>query len=313
MLIKGDNASSEQYQKPKIDFMVIGAQKAATTFVTEQLRSHPSVFMPKSEVPFFEDPDYADGDLRRLGASVRAAPPGTLVGIKRPAWIGRPEVPARIASDYPNVRLIAVLRNPIDRAVSAYFHSLRAGTLPVVDVNVGLEKILTKEWDTPAARQVLEYGLYGKYLAMYSRLFPRGQMLVLLQEEIRGSPARQLEKLSRFLGIDRALFSSSTAKVNRGIYSYELLRFVGRMTRLRMRYEPAWNRSYRRSGVIGVIAEYGAGAIIKGINSLVEYGPQGKTPSISGDLKRRIYQLYEDDIRATEQLTGYDLAHWRIE
>src|SRR3954453_11545774 len=105
-------------------FVVIGAQKSASTFLQTCLADHPDVFMPKGELAFFESPDYERAtltDLRRLfeGRLERR------LGFKRPNYLCKPEVPARLAKDLPDALLLSVLRKPLDRAISAYFHYIR--------------------------------------------------------------------------------------------------------------------------------------------------------------------------------------------
>ena len=95
------------------DFVLIGGQKAGSTFVQEALRQHPAVFTPHGETPFFQDPDYTPNDLSPLERELQGARAGQRVGIKRPNYLGEPEVPPRLARDLPGVKLIAVLREPV--------------------------------------------------------------------------------------------------------------------------------------------------------------------------------------------------------
>ena len=114
------------------NFLIIGTQRGASTFLHKRLLEHPDVFMLPLEEGYFDDPWYEprrlDGWLEKRfhAAGDRAAR-----GFRRAELLAFPECPARIAHDLPGVRLIAVLRNPVDRAVSAYHHYVAAGLLPV--------------------------------------------------------------------------------------------------------------------------------------------------------------------------------------
>ena len=118
------------------NFVIIGAQKSASTFLQVCLSEHPDVFMPPGETPFFESPDYENSDISRLESLFNNRSESKL-GIKRPSYIGKPEVPKRIEYHLPDAKLIAVLRNPIDRAVSAYFHYINNGFIPCINLEKG--------------------------------------------------------------------------------------------------------------------------------------------------------------------------------
>ena len=77
------------------NFIVVGAQKSASTFVQVCLAEHPDIFMPSTEIPFFVSPDYEQKSINNLkhffiGRTEK------MLGIKRPDYIGKPEVPERI-------------------------------------------------------------------------------------------------------------------------------------------------------------------------------------------------------------------------
>jgi len=154
------------------NFVIIGAQKSATTFVQHCLSEHPEVYIPKAEIPFFETPDFEQHSLAALERLFDGRREKRL-GIKRPTYIGRPEVPGRITKHLPNAKLIAILRNPIHRAISAYYHNINYGFIPVVDVEEGMRNILNSVYDYKykRAREIIEFGFYSKYLKMYGHFF----------------------------------------------------------------------------------------------------------------------------------------------
>jgi hypothetical protein len=186
------------------NFIVIGGQKAGSTWVAEVLAQHPEVFMYHTEIPFFEDPDYHASTLDDLATFFDAAGDKPAVGMKRPNLLTRPECPARIAHDLPDARLIAMLRNPVERAVSSYFHLMRSGLLPVAPLEVGLRRILSGAYDTswPAgAERTKGWGFYYAGIQRYLEHVPREQMLFLLYDRIRTNAAGVFTEMCRFLGI----------------------------------------------------------------------------------------------------------------
>lgn len=131
------------------DFVIIGAGKSATTWLHMALRKHPEVFLPESETPFFEDPYYCESDLTRLFSELRNAQANATVGIKRPNYLCTPGCAVRLARHMPGALLIAMLRNPVERAVSQYFHLVRSGRLPVEDPDTVFSRYLGGQFESP--------------------------------------------------------------------------------------------------------------------------------------------------------------------
>ncbi len=186
-----------------LNFIIIGAQKAATSFVHDCLREHPSVQMAIEEIPSFESPDYEHGGKESILNSY-SAPQGMICGIKRPSYLGKPEVPDRIHALCPGAKLILVLRNPVDRAVSAYFHYVKHRFIPFTDLSTGMERLLDGSLQTshPAAKDILEYGFYGRHLRTYLNRFPKVQIHILFHEDIVADGKQVIRSVYRFLGID---------------------------------------------------------------------------------------------------------------
>src|SRR3954464_5798431 len=126
--------------RPLPDFLIIGAQKAGTTALYAYLREHPAIAGPPwKEVSFFDrhhrrGARWYPGNfpnrlyLRGVHARTNARP---VVGEASPSYVFHPLAPERVAALVPNVRLIALVRNPIDRALSHYHHEVALGREPL--------------------------------------------------------------------------------------------------------------------------------------------------------------------------------------
>jgi len=112
-----------------LDFIIIGAQKAATTSLYKYLNAHPAIFMPPDkEVPFFTRPDlYQKGLAWYLQTHFANASPDQLWGKATPQYMCDPQAPARIYHALPEVKLIASLRHPIKRSFSHYKMAVHRG------------------------------------------------------------------------------------------------------------------------------------------------------------------------------------------
>src|SRR5258708_35856410 len=104
------------------DFVIIGAAPSGTTWVARQLRLHPEIHVaPQKEVNFFEqDANFERGPDWYRAQFLRARS-GQRVGEATPAYMMVPRAAERMAALIPDARLIAILRNPVDRAYSLYW------------------------------------------------------------------------------------------------------------------------------------------------------------------------------------------------
>jgi hypothetical protein len=207
--------------RPLPDFLILGAQKAGTTALYAYLRWHPQIMGPSwKEVSFF-DRHWRRGERwyrgqfpnrLRTGAT-RRRDGDVLVGEASPSYLFHPAAPQRVAKLLPDVKLIALLRNPTDRAFSHYQHEVALGREPLA-----FEDALDREeertsgevdrmlvdpsyfshawWDhTYRAR-----GLYAEQLERWLAVFPRERVLVIPTDDLAVNPAETYARTLEFLG-----------------------------------------------------------------------------------------------------------------
>jgi hypothetical protein len=200
--------------RPLPDFLIIGAQKAGTTALYAYLRRHPAITGPSwKEVSYF-DRHYGRGAAWYRGNfpnRVRAR--GKLVGEASPSYIFHPLGPERVKALVPEARLVALVRNPVDRALSHYHHEVALGREPLrfEDALDAEEDRLRGEEERLAAD--LNYfsrawwshayksrGRYAEQLERWLAVFPREQLLILPSEDLGGEPERTHARVLDFLG-----------------------------------------------------------------------------------------------------------------
>lgn len=217
--------------KNKLDFIVIGAQKAGTTSLFHYLRAHPEIVLPVGkELPYFsQDAMYergwqtyleglvahgfatSEGDRQRRWGTV--TPQYMVGGVYQPTGDAAMRdsydartVPARIADVLPDVRLVAILRDPVQRAVSHHRMSVMHGIerRSFDDATAALLEPAALD----AARKLpqektgyIVWGEYGRILDAYFALFAPEQILVVFTDELERSPAQLLERIHRFIGV----------------------------------------------------------------------------------------------------------------
>lgn len=293
------------------DFVIIGAQKSASTFLHQCLAAHPQVYMPAREVAAFESPDYEHGALARLDAELGGAAPGQVRGFKRPNLLGTPDAARRLAAHLPDARLIAVLRNPVERAVSAYYHYMSDGFIPLRPVAVGLRALLDGEYATrwPRAAEIIEFGRYHQALQGYAQYLARGRVLVLLHEDVARDPGAALGRVARFLGIaPRFPAARLAARPQAVVYHLGRLRVLRWRNPLRYRYNPARTRlEPRRWNAPGRALAH---LITAADRAVLARLAASQRPELDAALGARLHALYAPDIAALQRLIGRDLEAW---
>ena len=200
--------------RPLPDFLIIGAQKAGTTALYAYLRRHPAITGPSwKEVSYF-DRHYGRGEAWYRGNfpnRVRAR--GKLVGEASPSYIFHPLGPERVKALVPEARLVALVRHPVDRALSHYHHEVALGREPLrfEDALDAEEDRLRGEEERLAAdpsyfsrawwsHAYKSRGRYAEQLERWLAVFPREQLLILPSEDLGGEPERTHARVLDFLG-----------------------------------------------------------------------------------------------------------------
>lgn len=194
------------------DFLGIGTQKGGTTSLQKALERHPNVFLPGSkELHYFSL--HSSRGVTWYSAQFAAATADQLCGEITPYYLFHPEAPRRIHALVPEVRLIVLLRDPVERALSQYFHarrlgfeSLELGAALAAEQGrlAGAEQRLSAAGSRDDSHQKHSYVARSRYelqLARYEALFAPPQLLVLRSEDLFAEPERIWQQIQTFLGL----------------------------------------------------------------------------------------------------------------
>jgi hypothetical protein len=201
-------------RRPLPDFLVIGAQKAGTTALYAYLRWHPGIAGPSwKEVSFFDRHWWRGEAWYRGQFPLRAGE--RLVGEASPSYLFPPLAPERARSLVPGAKLVALLRDPVDRAYSQYQHEVALGREPLsfedalaaederlvgeVERLIADSRAFSRAWwdHTYTAR-----GRYAEQLERWLEAFPSEQLLVVRTEELGERPAETYASILAFLGAE---------------------------------------------------------------------------------------------------------------
>jgi hypothetical protein len=180
------------------DFLIIGAMKAATSTLHEQLARQDGIFMTRPKEPnfFSDDEAYARG-IEWYRSLFAAAPPGSLCGESSTHYTKLPTYPAtveRMALHLGSaVRFVYVIRHPVERLVSQYIHEWTVGRI---------EEPLEESIDRHP--ELVDYSRYAMQLEPYVRRFGTDSILVVLFEALCARPRGELERVCDFVGCERA-------------------------------------------------------------------------------------------------------------
>ncbi|OYX64756.1 MAG: sulfotransferase [Novosphingobium sp. 32-60-15] len=264
-------------------FIVIGAVKAATTWIQKQLQGHPAVFLPDVEPHYFSSeyergPAYYD-DL------FRSAAPGALLGEKSADYLAHPLAAERIARTYPDIKLMVQFRNPVDRAYSDYKMLFRRGT-----IRGAPEAYLT----SPDCEQprFLRDGLYAEHLARWFDLFPRENILPFLYEDVRDRPDATFRKVCQHIGVEPRPTIAAARRENDSSERFLPLPVRKVLSPLKSAVAPLRNQRWFQA-TRGMMAR------------------QIAYPPLAPALRHHLEQFYQDDVAQLEAMLGWDLSHWR--
>lgn len=266
-------------------FLIIGAPKAGTTALAELLAAHPDVFIaPEKEVHYF-DTGFRNGldwyRRRFAGAAGERA-----VGEASPTYMYRDATLERMRSAVPDAKLIAVLRDPVERAYSHYWWEYA-----VTETRTFEEAARAEMAGEVGGRRgkYLEGGRYLPRLQRVTEMFSRPALLVIISEELRSDPARVYAEACRHLGID-----DSFTPPNLGAAVNPSYRVRWPMLRRAMFRWHAWKR----------LPGTWANAIDRFNRVEAAY------PPLDDGLRRELRAWFTEDNRALAAWLGRDLSIW---
>ena len=299
-------------------FFMVGAARAGTTSMYDYLRAHPQIFMPPNalgvagkEPSFFCDlvppwaTQYRDRDTY---LSLFEKGRGRLaVGDGSTNYLVAPESPRRIREQYPDAKILMILRNPVARAHSLYRYICGWGFEDAPTFEKGLAREASRLGNARFIREwqllyhaFLYYhsGLYSEQVARYFDAFPREQVHIVLFDDMKKDLLGTVQGIYRFLGVDPAFEPELDAR-NASSFplSVKFQAFVGRRWHA--------NPLYPRGPVRGRDRTHYP--IAMSINGLLGgYRKERMRP----ETRRELTERFAPDIAKTAALVGRNLDHW---
>jgi hypothetical protein len=193
------------------NFLIIGAARSGTTTLYSHLQLHPDVYLPANKRPephfFLKSAEYSRGLEYYQERYFSASHGQKAIGEASTSYLFGPDVPGRIHSSLPSVKLICILRNPVERAFSGYWHTVKGGleTLSFAEAVAAEAERRHELAGTPlgeiAPFAYAERGLYHRQLVRWLATFDRAQMKIVIFDDFVGKPGETLADIARFLDV----------------------------------------------------------------------------------------------------------------
>ncbi|HTJ49895.1 MAG TPA: sulfotransferase domain-containing protein [Cyclobacteriaceae bacterium] len=300
------------------DFLVIGAGKSGTTSIDKYLNQHPQIFVPKLKEPNFfgyentklEDFHGNEDDIKHFQRSVTTldayqnlfaeAKPGQIKGETSNTYMYHKEAPDRIKYYNPDMKLIAVLRQPANRLYSRFLHLARENRLPSEDFSDCLNKN-SIWWQR---NDLIKEGFYYKNLSRYFELFPKENIRIYLYDEFQEKSGEIMKEIYEFLGVDKNFEPDQTIRYNESGFVKNKF----------------FNKIIGQGGILSkyakVLLPQGTMTKLKGsillkrkINNL--RGKNLVRPKMDPEIKKFLtLDVYHEDIINLQRLLNRDLSHW---
>ena len=301
------------------DFFLIGAPKAGTSALHAALAQHPDLFLsrvkePKyymcgdSPPPAYKGPGDAHSSQEwvwqreRYLALFDEAPDTMLCGEATPFYLYNRDARRRLAVDNPEAKLIAVLRDPVDRAYSNWMHLWMDGLEPCGDL---VEAVRREQRRIDAGWAPFWHyrslGMYGRQVADLLEHFPREQVLFLRYAELVKDPSAALTAVASFLGVTPAVVPAVPRDNSRV--------FVPHRARAR-------ERSARRSGpVLAWVSSSrrrcGARPADRWSASCTAAATPAR-PKLTPAQRTELLKPHREDIALLERVTGQSYQDWLV-
>jgi hypothetical protein len=276
------------------NFLIIGAMKAGTTALHQCLKQHPQIYMsPVKEVGFFVRDNQT---LEEYSSFFRGASNEKAIGEASPAYLVRANAHEKIARYLPEVKLIAILRNPADRAYSYFLMRYRQELSNLSDHEISSYFTQTIEKD----RLLIQEGLYYTYLQRYLNLFKREQIKICLYDDFKATPNILFRDIFSFLEVDEnyQLDNLDTYHNKGGIIKNE---FLFNSTNNMRKYFNTRAKRFLPQAVNKKIYDLYNNIKNRNLN---------KAPKLKSEIRQQLVEIYAKDILNLQNMIERNLEIW---
>lgn len=279
------------------DFVIVGPQKCATTWMYEGLAEHPDVYMPETDSVHYFDMAY-HRDIQWYREHFPSDPENyEVIGEETPSYIRSEVTPERLATFNPDIKVIISLRNPIERAFSHYWHEKSKGKISFEFEEVFENYDLYENWIRP--------GMYADHIQRFESELDRDQINLMYFDDLVEDDESYIREIYDFVGVNPSFTPSIIdERVNDARWSsgIEIIDKV---------YYRSVNFAYRRASES--IKQY-----LRPVHEFIQDGGLSnpfKSESeyergMDSETRRRLETIYLEKTKELEDLTDRSFEHW---
>ena len=295
------------------NFLIIGTAKSGTTSLHKYLNQHPEIYLsPHKEPRFFafegEKLDPQNPIHHKTITNLEAYQKlfdGVLcekaIGEISPSYLVEPKAPLRIKHYIPDAKMIAIIRNPVERAYSHFLHLIKYNYEPCHDFALALQKqdeLRIGQWRP--RHDYLLFGFYYNNLKRYFEMFNHRQINIFLFEDFKSNPVALLQNIYRLLEVDDTLIPDVSLRYS--VSGIPKSRAVHNLLS-RSRSNPV--RSFMKPFLRPFIS--------KDLQAHIEYWLKMRNlqkPRLSQEVRSYLTDIYREDILNLQELIQVDLSQW---
>ena len=288
-------------QKPLIDVAVVGAQKAASTSLHRYMAMHPAFAThDKLEFTFFvRDEEYRKGYEKVFSDNFPEFESGQKILVKNVGLMYWKQAAERLKEHNPEMKLIAVLRHPAERSWSAFHYAQQMGVEDLNDFDQAISEGPAR-FKNPIDYGMVDYlgrGHYADQIQFLQSLFPLGNILVVLQDELQSNPGEVLRSCFEFCGVDPSFKPDFSIRFNEAAKAKHpgIIRMLKR------------NRALR--SVIGVFLPKGTRSKLMAKAGKANRETIQKKP-MDPNVRQKLVDYFRPLNEQLSKLTGKDLSNW---
>ncbi len=276
------------------DFIIGGAPKCGTSSLFQYLGQHPEVFTSDPKEPHFFASEggekkvrgmkFTRGEYEDLFDEKRTE---QVAGEASTGYLFHADTAApKIKKVIPDVRLIFILRNPIERCRSEYWYRLHTGSIP-------FSRPFSSCVSDPS-HWIFHGSEYKRGLSTFLSNFSQEKILILLTKDLSENSEKTLRRVCRHIGVKSDFSFDFSVRHNETKYprSVRLCRWIGRVT-------PGFSQWAAKT------------KWLRGLRSRLLFSTGAEKPPMSESDRKELADRYEKDIEELEHLIGRDLSHWR--
>jgi hypothetical protein len=282
-------------------FFIIGAPKAGTTSLYHYLKNHPQVVMSSVKEPnFFSFPELEKQKLYYKDDSVNNEQEylqlfnnnkaqAKAIGEASVSYLFYPGTALRIKSFQPDAKIIVMLRNPFDRAWSHYLMDYKLNYVRDTFDNIATKRVNGHK-NNQHFQQYIELGLYYKQLKNYIDVFGKEQLYIGIYDDLKSDTQKVFDEICRFLDINKMALSETPAYNSAEVPRNYIIRSL-----------------YASDNIRRGLKKMLGGEQSRKIKSILFKKPEMKAQD---ETRKYLNELFAEDLRNTEILTGLNLKAW---